>query len=134
MLTNNLHRTDIYRWWEAKRWEYNKGLLISGAFGSVFAWLAMALEESAYLAIDASIVIIITFLLFYGLYMTAANLLYYLGFAIDSTFNINNDEDIRHILFTCGYWVSVLTVPIALFIYITILMGTVPDHNYQYPV
>lgn len=134
MLTNNLDRTDIYQWWEAKRGEYNKGLLISGAFSGVFTWLAMALEESAYLAIDASIIIIITFLMFYALYMTAANLLYYLGFTIDSNFNANNDDNVRHILFTCGYWFSVMIIPAALLIDIATLIASVPDHSYQPPV
>jgi|GEM_PF-1568833 len=131
MLINNSDRLDINRWWETKRLEYNKGLLISGAFSLVFAWFTIALEESAFMNIAATLIITIAFVVFYGLYMGITNLLYSLGSTLDIAFN--RKHNLRDILFSCGYWLSVLAIPVILLITIAIMIISIPQHSYLLP-
>ena len=130
MLINNSDRLDINRWWETKRLEYNKGLLISGAFSLVFAWFTIALEESAFMNIAATLIITIAFVVFYGLYMAITNLLYSLGSTLDIAFRKHN---LRDILFGCGYWLSVLAIPVILLTTMAIMIISIPEHSYLLP-
>ena len=131
MLINNSDRLDINRWWETKRLEYNKGLLISGAFSLVFAWFTIALEESAFMNIAATAITTIAFVVFYGLYMAITNLLYSLGSTLDIAFN--RKHNFRNILFGCGYWFSVLAIPVIFLTTIAIMIISIPEHSYLLP-
>ncbi len=95
-------------WWEARRWRYNKGLVIAG----LLAFLCYALVGSTLLAEDAEFEITILTTLVQGIgylfMMAVANVCYFLGPLSERGVEAAELENHRQRYFRLGFWFSVL--------------------------
>ena len=103
-------------WWNRKRFEYNKGLLITGI-------IAVALTAFAFYFIAPGVIPFLYFhALIYLFYVTTLNFVFILFESVDRLFGINMNEKRRNYMFEFLYWPS-LTLPFMypLFIVLTAL-------------
>lgn len=122
-----INEANVNRWWWLKRMQYNKGLLIGGAVTyilCVFVATAFINPINDYTTIGYASV---AFAALYLIYMVVANALFTLGWVADIAFNRNNDDSFRDIIFTCGYWLSVLFPTAVILVYIAIFFTAVPQ-------
>ena len=126
-----LAEVNVNRWWWLKRFEYNKGLLISGAI----TFLLTCFTATAFINVDVNyedvMFFITAFAIIYFIYIIVANLLYTLGWVADVALNKHNEENFREIIFKCGYWLSVVAPPAVILIYILVVFAIMPQHVHQ---
>jgi hypothetical protein len=104
----------VQQWWFKNRVRYNYGLLKSGTAAFPIYLVGGALLISSGTKYNE---IIFGCLLFGGIfiiYMLIANLLYTLGSIADLVLNINDSLKFREVLFSCGYWISIIPPPLSL--------------------
>lgn len=94
-------------WWSKRRLRYNIGLVIAG----VTAFILYVILGSYLIApYDDEFEITLFTIFFQGvgyLFMIGvANLLYNLGYLVDSKFNPNSSDAFRQRLYNLGYWFS----------------------------
>jgi len=94
------------QWWWSNRYRYNKGLLISGFIAFIlyctFSCFIFGLPKE----LDETISEIALIAFGYLIMMGIANLLYTLGWIIDISLNMSNNQIFRERLFIAGYWFS----------------------------
>lgn len=107
-------------WWQQKRFQYNKGLVIAG-ISSFFLYAILASYLIAPYDKEFEITLFTT--LFQGIsylfVMGVANLFYDLGYLVDSRFNKADNECFRLRLYNWGYWFSFalpFTIPLLILI------------------
>jgi hypothetical protein len=101
------YRKTSKMWWRQRRWSYNKGLVIAG----ISAFILYVILASCLIAPhDTDFEITLFTTLFQGIgylfMMGVANVLYNLGYLVDSRFNTGNNESFRLRLYKMGYWFS----------------------------
>ena len=115
------------KWWEARRQNYNFGLIIAG----IGAFICYAIVGIIFIMpYDSEFEITLYTIFFQGIgYLVVigvANLFYSLGYWADSKFNTANDPKFRIRLFNAGYWFSVglpFLIPITMMIQYLLEVG-----------
>jgi hypothetical protein len=100
--------SEIRSWWESKRFQYNKGLVVAG----ITAFLTYAILGSILIApYDQEFEITHFTIVFQGIgylvMIAIANFLYLLGPFVDANFNRANNQQFRERLYLLGYWFSI---------------------------
>ncbi|GEP43472.1 hypothetical protein [Brevifollis gellanilyticus] len=95
-------------WWEARRWRYNKGLVIAG----LLAFVGYSIVGSVFLADDVEFEITVFTTIFQGIgylfMMVVANVCYFLGPLSERGVDSKDLEQHRQRYYRLGFWFSVL--------------------------
>ena len=93
-------------WWGAKRWKYNKGLIIAGFIAFILYSILGPIFIAPHEEFEETLFTIAFQGIFYLIMIGVANVFYNLGWLLDVNFNKTNSERFRVRLFALGYWFS----------------------------
>lgn len=105
------------RWWRAKRYPYNKGLVIAGFTAFLLYCILGPIIIAPHEEFEETIFEMVFQGGCYFFMMILANIIYSLGWIIDITLNKDNSHRFRAILFNTGYWFS-FSLPVAFILWI----------------
>ncbi len=113
-----------WHWWESKRCNYNKGLIIAGFIAFLLYCILGEIIIARYEEFEETVFEIAFQGGAYFMMMILANVVYTLGWMLDLLFNSNNSQHFRERLFALGYWFSfALPILLILSVMVRFLIG-----------
>lgn len=107
LLNMNIENIDASKnWWRSNRYNYNKGLLISGFIAFMLYCVLGPIIIAPHEEFEETIFEMTFQGGAYFFMMVLANIFYSLGWVIDLLFNNSNSQLFRERLFVFGYWFS----------------------------